>query len=59
MTAEKGYVGIDVSKAGLDVARLPSGEYWQFENTPRGIAKLVRRLRSLALERIVVEATGG
>jgi len=59
MTAEKGYVGIDVSKAGLDVALLPSEEYWQFENTPQGIAELIHQLGSLALDRIVVEATGG
>ncbi len=59
MTAEKWYVGIDVSKAGLDVALLPAGEYWQFENTPKGITKLIHQLRSLTLDRIVVEATGG
>ena len=59
MAEEKSYVGIDVSKAGLDVARLPSGEYWHCENTPQGITTLIQRLRSLVLERIVVEATGG
>jgi transposase len=59
MTDEKWNVGIDVSKAGLDVALLPSGEYWRFENTSKDIAKLIRQLRSLALDRIVVEATGG
>lgn len=59
MTAEKGFVGIDVSKARLDVVELPSGEYWQFENTPQGISQLIHRLGSLALGRIVVEATGG
>lgn len=59
MTAEKGYVGIDVSKAGLDVVVLPSGEYWQFENTPKGITQLIHQLNSLAMDRIVVEATGG
>lgn len=59
MTTEKWCVGIDVSKAGLDVVLLPSGEYWQFENTPKGITKLIHPLGSLALDRIVVEATGG
>lgn len=59
MITEKCYIGIDVSKAGLDVALLPAGEYWQFENTPRGIARLIHQLRSLTLDRIVVEATGG
>ena len=58
MAVEKWYVGIDVSKAGLDVALLPSGEYWHLENTPKGFADLVHRFRSLALDRIVVEATG-
>lgn len=59
MKAEKWYGGIDVSKAGLDVVLLPSGEYWQFENTLPGITKLIHRLNSLDLDRIVVEATGG
>ena len=59
MAEEKWYVGIDVSKAGLDIAVIPSGEYWQVENTPKGIASLIHRLRQLLMDRIIVEATGG
>ena len=52
-------VGIDVSKAMLDVAVRPSGERWQETNDPTGCAALIERLRSLAPSVIVLEATGG
>lgn len=52
------YVGIDVSKARLDVA-LSSGEQWSEGNDDSGIRALTRRLRELAPELIVLEATGG
>ena len=52
-------VGIDVSKAMLDVAALPSGEVLQFANDPNGIDELGKRLRSLAADLVVMEATGG
>lgn len=35
-------VGIDVSKAQLDVAVIPSGEHLQAPNDPAGIATLCR-----------------
>lgn len=53
------YVGIDVSKASLDIAVRPSGEHWQVENTSEGIASLVAKLQSLTQVSIVLEATGG
>ena len=56
------YVGIDVSKARLDIAVRPRGEAWQCANDETGIAALVERLRSwqpLAPQLIVLEATGG
>jgi transposase len=59
MTNEALFVGIDVSKAVLDVAVHPAGECWQVLNDPDGISDLVSRLRELAPERIVLEATGG
>jgi transposase len=52
-------VGIDVSKAQLDVARYPATEAWSVPNAAEGIAALVRRLRVLAPALIVLEATGG
>lgn len=53
------YVGIDVSKAQLDVAVRPSGERWQVDNNREGIEKLVKRLSGLPASLIVLEATGG
>jgi transposase len=53
------FVGIDVSKATLDVALRPSGEHWGSPNDEPGIAELVGRLRPLGPQLIVLEATGG
>lgn len=53
------YVGIDVSKATLDVAVHPSGETWQIANETDAIAALVERFVAQPPELIVVEATGG
>ncbi len=53
------FVGIDVSKAHLDVAVRPSGERWQFDNTLEGMAPLVIQLLPLPPSLIVLEATGG
>jgi transposase len=52
-------VGIDVSKATLDIAVYASGEQWQTSNDEPAISQLVERVRALAPERIVLEATGG
>ncbi len=59
MAEEKVYVGIDVSKAKLDVAVGPQEQIWQADNTVAGIASLVKRLGKLNPTLIVVEATGG
>ena len=56
--ATSSYVGIDVSKARLDVAELEGG-VWQVDNTPDGIAILVKQMAEMQPELIVVEATGG
>ena len=53
------YVGIDVSKARLDVAVEPQEQFWQADNSRAGIASLVKRLGKLDPTLIVVEATGG
>ncbi len=59
MTERPRFVGIDVSKAQLDVALRPSGERWQVPNDPNGCATLVERVTRLAPALIVLEATGG
>jgi transposase len=61
MTSTKAveYVGVDVSKARLDVAVEGTGECWSVANDETGIDDLIVRLSRLALGRVVVEATGG
>lgn len=51
-------VGIDVSKAQLDVALRPDGSLFSEANTVQGRDRLVARLRTLAPTLVVVEATG-
>ena len=52
-------VGIDVSKALLDVAALPGGEVLQFANEAAGIDELGKKLKAQAVDLVVMEATGG
>lgn len=52
-------VGIDVGKANLDLAVDGQPGVSRLPNTPAGIAKLIKRLKSLGAARFVVEATGG
>jgi len=52
-------VGIDVSKAQLDVEIRPSGEKQSFANDKVGIKALVKWLAKVAPTLIVLEATGG
>lgn len=53
------FVGIDVSKAQLDIALRPSGEKQSFANDKVGIKTLVARLAKFQPTLIVLEATGG
>jgi transposase len=53
------FVGIDVSKAVLDVAVAPAGESWSVPNSVEGMQQLVERLRELSPTLVVLEATGG
>jgi transposase len=53
------FIGIDVSKARLDVACRPQGQARQFANDPDGVAALVAWLRGQAPALVVLEATGG
>jgi transposase len=53
------FVGIDVSKAHLDVASRPDGQEFRLPNSPEGIASLVERLKPLSPALILLEATGG
>jgi transposase len=53
------FIGIDVSKARLDVAVRPSGESESVSNDEDGIKALVKRLGEIQPTLIVLEATGG
>lgn len=59
MSADPLYVGIDVSKATLDVALGSEGEVIQVANDEDGIAALVARLSQSKPALVVLEATGG
>jgi transposase len=52
-------IGIDVAKAQLDVAVWPSGEAFTLGRDAAGLAALIDRLRRLAPDIVVLEATGG
>lgn len=59
MKTSEVFVGIDVSKAGLDVGVLPAEQFWTAANDEAGCRDLVERLRALSPALIVLEATGG
>ena len=52
-------IGIDVSKAFLDLWVLPGGRAWRGDYTDAGLTELVQELTELQPARIIVEATGG
>ncbi|GGR32762.1 hypothetical protein GCM10008957_49020 [Deinococcus ruber] len=57
--SEETFVGIDVSKARLDGAILPSGEIFAVDQTQDGLSTLLIRLSDVQPALVVVEATGG
>lgn len=59
MNPSECFIGIDVSKAQLDVSVLPQETFWSCPNDDAGRADVVARLRELAPTLIVLEATGG
>ncbi len=52
-------IGIDVSKAYLDLWVLPQGKAGRVEYTDAALPQLVQELTELQPVRIIVEATGG
>ena len=58
MTSEPVYVGMDVSKATLDIC-VSDGEAWQTPNDDRAMKELCARVTALHPTLIVLEATGG
>ena len=53
------YVGIDVSKDGVDVAVRPNGDSWRTPYDEAEVTLLVAKLQDLRPAGIVMEATGG
>jgi transposase len=53
------FVGIDVSKAHLDVHVRPTGDSFRVSHDDSGFVTLLERLRSVAPSVVVLEATGG
>ena len=58
MTEQK-WIGIDISKAQLDIAVCPTKEYWTAANDASGIAETVERVQAQGPTLVVMEATGG
>lgn len=52
-------IGIDVAKDHLDLHVRPTGEEWRVVHTIEQFPALIARLKDLAPERIILEATGG
>jgi len=59
MTVEKTWVGIDVSKASLDVYLLPQETSLKVPNSEAGVQLLVEQLSPTPPHLVVVESTGG
>ena len=59
MSVQGVFVGIDVSKAHLDVAVRPTGDEWRSPNTDAGVRRAAARLKDLRPALVVLEATGG
>jgi transposase len=52
-------VGIDVAKDTLEIAARPENKQWSTKNLMSDFPTLIEKLRQIAPERIILEATGG
>ena len=59
MEGEPRFVGIDVSKAQLDVAVRPTGKRWTLPHDQTGIEGLIPQIVDLEPALVLLEATGG
>ena len=59
MEGEPRFVGIDVSKAQLDVAVRPTGKRWVLPYDETGIEGLIPQIVDLEPALVLLEATGG
>ena len=58
MTSTQVFVGIDISKAQLDLAVRPEGQF-SAPNNEAGFAQVLERLNAVHPTLVVLEATGG
>lgn len=56
---EKSYVGIDISKAKLDVSFGRNSPLASFPNTSEGCKSLLAKLKQISNPHVIMEATGG
>lgn len=59
MAQQSQWVGIDVSKAHLDVYLRPSGQQFQLKNQASGIIEFIQQLQAFEIQQVILEATGG
>ncbi|NJO43393.1 MAG: IS110 family transposase [Cyanobacteria bacterium RU_5_0] len=59
MDQQPQWVGIDVSKATLDVYLRPSAKRFQVSNQTSGIAQLIQQLQFFEIQQVILEASGG
>ena len=59
MSQEPRYVGIDVSKATLDVGLRPTVQMWSVPNDEEGIGELVHQLGELSPALVVCSRLAG
>ena len=59
MESTRCFVGVDVSKADLEIGVIPGSKTWKVSNDGPGIQQLIDSLVSLSPSVIVIEATGG
>ncbi|MEW6137766.1 MAG: IS110 family transposase [Thermodesulfobacteriota bacterium] len=53
------FVGIDISKAELEVGFFPESTTWRVSNNDEGLIELIKRLDEKSPALVVMEATGG
>ena len=59
MEQESTYVGIDVSKAQVDVAVRPTGQRWVVSYDETGVGEVVSQTKGLGPALVLLEASGG
>ena len=59
MEQEPTFVGIDVSKAQVDVAIRPTGQRWVVSYDDSGVRELVSQMVDLGSDLVLMESTGG